>query len=170
MHYFLSPRYWITAAGVALVAFVLFSWIPLIGEVTTYLSDPSLPFSDAQPIVLTLLLGSITETLISNPLLIILSIAIGANLTLLVHFMRAYRPGIALRGLPVSVLGMIASIVGIGCAACGAVFITAFSASAMGLLLALPLRGTELAYIGLALLFFSTWHLAKAMENSPPQL
>ncbi len=149
----------------SIALFLLLSWVPLVSAVFSYAFDPALLSSDSATIIAHLLWGALGENIVVYPFIALLSIAAGTNIPLLIYFVRAYRPGIPLRGLPTSILGMMASIIGIGCAACGAFFFTAFSASISGILLALPFEGKWIGYLGIGLLFFSTWYLAKAMSN-----
>lgn len=160
-----STRYLVLTSLLSVIIHALFSWIPIAGAALIYLSDASLPLPRALDIVGQLLGSSFLETALTQPLILVLSIAIGSNLALLIHFFRVYRPGLALSGVPASMLGLIASVIGIGCAACGTIFLTAISASAAGLLVALPFQGTELSYLGLALIVLSTWYLAQKIAR-----
>lgn len=160
-----SPRVYLGVLSVVLstLVYLLISWLPLVGLMLTYLSDPALPLSTSAGISLTLMRDSLVMNV--PPFTIIASIAAGTNFAFLIYFFRIYRPGLMMRGLPLSALGILSSLVGIGCAACGTVFLTAFSASAAGFLLMLPFDGKELGYFGIALLLFSTWSLTRAITK-----
>lgn len=72
------------------------------------------------------------------------------------------------RGLQASsTLGIVSGILGIGCAACGSVILTGLAASfgATGLLVALPLRGGEMAILGIVLLAWTIHFLAKKIND-----
>lgn len=165
MRIFLSTPYLLLTSLLSVIILALFAWIPIARTAFIYLSDASLPLSRALEITGRLLRDSFLETALAQPLILILSLAIGSNLALLVHFFRVYHPGLSLSGVPASMLGVIASLIGVGCAACGTIFLTAISASAAGLLVALPFQGAELSYIGLVLILLSTIYLARAIAR-----
>jgi hypothetical protein len=66
-----------------------------------------------------------------------------------------------------AVSGTVASIFGIGCAACGSAIIFAFLNifGAGSLLLLLPLQGEEFSILGIALLGYATWMLLGRMST-----
>lgn len=58
------------------------------------------------------------------------------------------------------------SFLGIGCASCGSLILTPiFGVAAGGLLSTLPLHGTEFYFLGLGLLLWSTYSIAKKIDN-----
>lgn len=65
------------------------------------------------------------------------------------------------------VAGAVSGALGIGCAACGSVILTAFATSlgATGLLLALPLHGGEFGLLGIVLLIVSIRYLVHRIND-----
>ena len=63
-----------------------------------------------------------------------------------------------------SLIGSLAAVIGIGCAACGAALLLSFLSlfGLSGLLLALPLHGVEIGILGVGLLVYTSYRLALA--------
>ncbi len=105
-----------------------------------------------------------TAIILSLGLLLGLNIVLLIQYTLLKRYLTKDKPKIsAIHG----VTGLIATILGIGCAACGsAVLYSVLSiVGASGLILVLPLHGSEIALIGLLLLGYSNWRLLGKLNN-----
>lgn len=66
-----------------------------------------------------------------------------------------------------STLGLVSGAFGIGCATCGSVILTGLAASlgATGLLVALPLKGGEMAVVGILLLAWTIHYLSKKIND-----
>ena len=107
--------------------------------------------------------------------LALFGILLGANIVLLIQYIRRKRNqticiDFAGPNHGATISGTIASIFGIGCAACGSAILfgllNIFGAS--GLLLLLPLEGGEFSLLGLMLLSYATWRLLGIMNASQP--
>ena len=116
-------------------------------------------------------IGSINETFgfLGSILLIIIAILFALNLTLLVFYIRKVKS--ILKGSKrihaVSIGGLVSGLLGIGCAACGSIVLTAVLSSigASGLLVLLPLHGSEFGFLGAVLLSFSIYELVKRISE-----
>ena len=66
------------------------------------------------------------------------------------------------------IAGTIAGVLGLGCAACGSLFATALLSSIAGAgVVSLPFDGFVFQIVGIGLLLFSIFQLARAI-NKPP--
>lgn len=63
--------------------------------------------------------------------------------------------------------GLIATVFGVGCAACGSMMIASIltAVGAAGLLLLLPFHGTEFGFLAIALLLYSVYGLARVISG-----
>lgn len=91
------------------------------------------------------------------------------NIALLIFYIRRAQKGS--RGIKKaqasSFGGLIAGILGIGCAACGSVILSSLAVSlgAVGLLAFLPLHGGEFALLGIVFLLYSIFLLVKKIND-----
>lgn len=116
-------------------------------------------------------IGSVNETFgfIGSILLIVIAILFALNLTLLVFYIRKIKS--LLKGSKrihaVGIGGLVSGLLGIGCAACGSIVLTAILSSigASGLLILLPFHGSEFGLLGVALLAFSIYELIKRINE-----
>lgn len=101
--------------------------------------------------------------------LITVSLLIGINSVLTLFYIRLRRSAPSKAGALGSIGGIVASLLGIGCAACGSLVATTIltSVGGLSLLALLPYNGAEIGYLGALLLFISTVMLARHI-NKPP--
>ena len=115
-------------------------------------------------------LGSVNETfgILGSLLLFVISVLFALNLTLLIFYIRKVKSIMkgSKRIHAVGIGGLISGLLGIGCAACGSIVLTAVLSSigASGLLILLPLHGSEFGFLGVALLAFSIYELVKRIS------
>jgi hypothetical protein len=125
------------------------------------------------------LLGGITTLLspIGAISLVLLGLLLGINTVLLIQYIARKRQqticidfGAGNRHLALG--GTVASIFGIGCAACGSAILFGLLniLGAGSLLLWLPLHGEEFSIIGLVLLSYATWVLLGKMYATRPNV
>jgi hypothetical protein len=166
---FREPRYTVLALGVAFTQLSVVLWWQnwsLVQTVVT-LSEPSLLMKLSFLVSLYAGLGT-NFTLLSAAVLLGTVLLFGMQIALLTYFIRrsvrGQRKLSALHGFGVS--GLIASTLGIGCAACGSLMLTSLIATAGGAVLvtALPLHGLEFGIVGLMLLGYATILLARKID------
>lgn len=94
-----------------------------------------------------------------------LAAAFGLNVALLTHYMR--RQVRFNHAAGVSTAGIFIGLLGVGCASCGSVLLSSLlgAGSAIAAVGALPLRGQEFAWVGLALSAASTFSVAKKIAE-----
>lgn len=98
-------------------------------------------------------------------LTIVLSLLVGINIAMLVYHLRRRIAAQSAAGL--SVLGIVSSVIGVGCASCGSVVLSSFLSIGVtaGLITWLPLKGAEFSIIALGLLIFSIYLLSKKIAT-----
>jgi len=106
---------------------------------------------------------------IGSVLLVLISLLFALNLVLLVFYIRKIKS--ILKGNrrihAVGIGGLVSGLLGIGCAACGSVVLTSILSSigASGLLLLLPLHGSEFGILGVLLLCMSIYVLVRRIQQ-----
>lgn len=93
------------------------------------------------------------------------SLLFGINVSLLLYYIRQVREGIptTIEGGTTSIGGVLAAILGIGCAACGTFVATSLLSlfGATALLSLLPLGGQEFGLLAIGLLIYSVYKIYK---------
>ncbi len=118
------------------------------------------------------ILGSIETnfTVVSASILLITAVLFGINIAMLLYYIKRARAGIRSFGVTSASTfgGLISGVFGIGCAACGSLIATSvlITFGAGGLITLLPLRGVEFGFVGVLLILYSIWLLAKKI-NTP---
>jgi len=164
---FRNPRY-VGLAFLGTISLFLFSvWLPnlrLILEV--FRSDVFMPSS--RLLLLFNLAGSIRTnfTLFSAAYTVIIAILFGINLAMIIFYYRSVQL-VDFKSASRATGGLVSGILGIGCASCGSIIITAILGTAAGSFLSfLPLGGEEFGLLGIALLLWSIFWIAKKI-NAP---
>ncbi len=113
-------------------------------------------------------IGSLFGTF-GSILLVFISFLFAINLAFLVYYVRRVKSILkgSKRIQAVGMGGLVSGLLGIGCAACGSIVLTAVLSSigASGLLLLLPLHGSEFGLLGIFLLGFSIAMLARKIKE-----
>ncbi len=108
-------------------------------------------------------------TVVSASYTIAIAILFGVNIALLAYYIARMRGGARRVGSTSAAGfgGLIAGIFGIGCAACGTFIFTSVLAlfGASGFLAILPLGGEEFGLLGVLLLMYSIYLLAKKIND-----
>lgn len=96
-----------------------------------------------------------------------IAILIGINTSLVLAYVRMRRDRMRTTGVASGVLGTLAGLLGLGCAACGTFVLSPLlvTIGAGGLLALLPFGGEELKYTGIILLLLSAYLLARDVNK-----
>jgi hypothetical protein len=168
---FRKPQYALMAVIIALVLFTLALWLPNLQLISiVFMSDTASVYEKMRFIFS--LYGAIGTnfTLVSATYTTIIAGFFGINIALLVYYIRKVRSGI--RGISstgaVGIGGLVSGMFGIGCAACGTFLLAPVLSlfGAAGLLASLPFGGEEFGFLGVVLLGYSMYRLAKQI-NTP---
>ncbi len=161
-----TPRSLLIIASVAALVFVFSVWLPNLRLISIVaMSDASLIDKIALPISL---LSSIATnfTVLSAISTIAIAALAGINIALIAELARTGR--VFARGAAAGASGIISGTLGMGCAACGSLFLTALAGTAIGTgaLAFLPLGGGEFGIIGVLLLGYATYLLSKQITQT----
>jgi len=98
---------------------------------------------------------------------IALALLFGINVSASVYYVKYYRSKLSSGATAGSTLGLLAGIIGVGCASCGALLIAPLlGTAAVGVIAtAFPLAGGEFAIIGIVILLWSLYVLGKKIDN-----
>lgn len=164
---FARRRFLILAIAITVGVFLFSVYLPNIGLIRDVVLASDYSFT-AKMRLFVALAGSFRTnfTAFNATAVVTTSILIGTNIAMLAHLIAQRRSALRESAAATGVLGALAGILGIGCAACGSVILTSILASlgASGLLLALPLRGGEFGFVGVALLLVSIALLGKRIR------
>ena len=158
---FSNGWYVLLAAIIALVTFVLMTWLGNLGLVWQVASSEWLPMADKVRILVALI-GSISTnfTIFSASSAIAIAVLFGMNVATIAYAYRERRRLTSQSGQTVTVAslgGLASGLFGIGCAACGSfVFSPALAFIGAGTLVAaLPFGGEEFGALGVGMLGLS---------------
>lgn len=163
---FKNRNYFALSIGVSGIVFALATWLPNFRLLWSVWSDASVALADK--IILPIrLLESITTnfTALSASYTILIALLAGINVSFAMYLVhsRVLSGGSLVTGLS----GLFTGALGVGCAACGSLVIASLLGTATGisLLALLPLKGGEFGILGVALLGYSTYLLAKQITK-----
>jgi len=166
--YLTNPKYIILTILVSFLIFTFALWLPNLNLISAVLS------TDAQILEkLNFMIGfylSLTTnfTFLSGTMTIVISLLFGLNFSLLTYYIKQRR--VQTNNLKVGASGLgglVAGLLGIGCAACSS-FLLTYVLGLFGLaalLTWLPFGGEELAFIGVLLLIYSIVLLNKKIDQ-----
>ncbi len=165
---FRKPKYILLAFITSVVIFVFATWLPNIRLIATIIGSSDASFSQKLGIPISLL-GSITTnfTVLSASYTVAIAILFGINIAMLVYFMKRKISEVKQSGTVTGFAGIASGILGIGCAACGSFLLTSglTFVGVSGILVFLPLAGSEFGILGVILLLISIYLTAKQIEN-----
>ena len=165
---FVVPRYVVLALVVCAATFAFAVWLPNLTLLSHILGDPGAPLFFKLRIPLSFL-GSIGTnfTLLSASYVILISAFSGINVAITAYYLSRRISAARNASIGLGVGGMVSSVLGIGCAACGSVVFTGLLsiAGVSGALVLLPLRGGEFGILGIRLLGISIAMLAKKVSD-----
>ena len=166
---FRQGEYVFAAASVAFAALSVALLIPHSSILRQVWGSPATSVIDKLNFTVSLYgtLGS-NLSLFSAVILLMTVALLGVNLAILVFYIRSRRASSGSRiAQATSLGGVVSAVLGVGCAACGSVAITALLAlfGGGGLLLLFPLHGAEFGILGLVLLAVSTVYLLRRIND-----
>lgn len=165
---FRSPAYVVLALFISVSIFVFAVLLPNIRLVAGIVSSPNVSLLSKFELPISLL-GSIGTnfTILSASYTIIIAILFGMYISMIIYFLRRRIKAIKQSGMATGILGITSGVLGVGCGACGAFLLTSFLSliGAGGILAYLPLGGSEFGILGVILLSFALYKVAKQIEN-----
>ncbi len=165
---FADAKYLLVAVTAALGVFILATWLPNLGLVWQIAASASVPLADKVK-VLVALIGSIGTnfTVFSALATVAISVLFGTNLAMVMFFLGSRRQFIGQGGGAAGLGGLASGFFGIGCAACGTFVlgpVLSFS-GASALIAFLPFGGQEFSMLGMGMLGFSLFLIAKKIRD-----
>jgi hypothetical protein len=171
MRVFREWTYILIAVAVALVVFILATWLPNLGLVWKITVSPSVPLLDKVHILASLV-GSIRTNFSTFSAVYTTAVAVlfGVNTAMVTYYVKLRRrlsrqmgQAAALAGVG----GVASGFFGIGCAACGTFVVGPILSfvGATGLIALLPFDGQEFGLLGVAMLGFSIFLAAKKINE-----
>lgn len=160
-----KPPYAFLAISGTYVLLLIASWLPNWALLSYILRSGAFSIADKFQFALSLRGLAVNATTASLSLLIITAVLTGINISLIIYYLKT-RAALE-RAAGVGALGIIGSLLGIGCASCGSVILTSllgFTAST-AIIGALPFKGLEFAVGGLLLVGFATYTIAKKITE-----
>lgn len=151
-----------------LVVFFGGVWASLLPLVSRICLDTSIPLSERLTLSSHLLSSSFSDiALFDVTYLATIALLIGINTSLVLAYVRMRRDKMRATGVASGLLGTLAGLLGLGCAACGTFVLSPLlvTIGAGGLLALLPFGGEELKYIGITLLLLSAYLLARDLNR-----
>lgn len=153
------------ALAVSVFVFVLAVWLPNLRLLFRVWADASVSIGDKVALPISLLPSIATNfTPLSAWYTVAIAILTGINVALIAHLIKTR--GMLAQGAAIGASGIFTGALGLGCAACGSIILTSLIGTVGGIsvLTLLPLRGGELGIIGVLLLGYSTYLLAKQVR------
>lgn len=163
--------YIVIAVAVALVVFVFATWLANLGLIWKITVSPSVPLLDKVKILANLV-GSIRTnfTIFSALNTIAIAVLFGLNAAMVTYYVKLQKRLSMQTGQATAAAGLgglASGFIGIGCAACGTFVLGPILSfvGAAGLIALLPFGGQEFTLIGVALLGFSLFLVAKKIRE-----
>lgn len=163
---FKKPLYLVLATGVILILLVINALLPQRGLIAFIFQSENFAWSVRLKIIKNLLLNIGANMTMGNKILFVVIIFLaGISIALLVYYIKR-RLSLSLES-GASLTGIILSLIGIGCAACGSVILSSvFGLSATVAFVGfLPLQGLELGLFSLVLLSWSIYSISKKIDK-----
>lgn len=165
---FRSPLYLPLALGAASAVFASAVLLPNRALLLSLWTDSSVSLGDKIAVPVSIL-GSITTNFspLSASYTIAIAVLVGINAAFITYLLK--NGGIVWGGSSAGAAGVFSGILGIGCAACGSLILTAILGTALGagIIAVLPLRGGEFGILGVILLGGATYLLARQITRPP---
>ena len=163
---FAQPRHIVTAVVACLVVMLAVLWVGSASTVDFIIKSPLFASGAKFHLVVEALVGGLA---VFHPaslvLTLIVAILFGLNAALTAHYFRCKASLGAQAGT--SLVGAIIAMLGVGCAACGSVALTAILGAGVtaGLVSILPFDGLEFSIVGIAVLLYSMHHTARKLAE-----
>jgi hypothetical protein len=165
-----NTRYALLTAVASFLFFTGALWLPNISLIERFVASDSQTYVNKITFLFSLY-GSVfsSHTLYSATVAVVIAVLSGVNVSLLVYYIRrAQKASTGMKRTSVTSLGgLIVGILGVGCAACGSVVVTALLAlfGVGGLLFLLPFGGAEFGVLAIILLLTANYYLLKHIGN-----
>lgn len=165
---FSRPLYWIVTFAVAICTYSVMVIVPQYSLLASIFLSPVVSVISKLAFLGSLygVIGT-NYTYVAAAVVVSVSVLFGINTALLLYYIRSRRGvGTARAAQATSLSGVVAAAFSMGCAACGSAVLLAFLQlfGAAWMINYLPLHGTEFGLIGVALLLYTTYTLAKAIH------
>lgn len=151
-----QPKYIVVTILVALMLVAFAAWLPNLHLITKAMTSSTMTLWQKTNLV-TSLLGSLQTnfTPLSRNLTIVSATLTGIQLSLLIYYLR--RSIKIQQEMGISLAGVAANLLGVGCASCGSVVLTSLIGigSATTILGILPFRGQEFGFVGIVILLIA---------------
>ncbi len=160
-------RYIALAVAIFLATLLIAIWLPNISFMYHTITSDSLTFSQKKGIIVASLGALFTNfSTLSLTLTLLNAVLFGINISMMVYYFKK-RASLQKRAVKTGFFGILAGFLGIGCASCGSVLLTAifglgFTSSFLGFL---PLSGQEFTIFGAVLLLYSLYLISKKIKN-----
>ncbi|OGZ43087.1 MAG: hypothetical protein A2719_01865 [Candidatus Ryanbacteria bacterium RIFCSPHIGHO2_01_FULL_45_22] len=165
---FQRPQYALFAFVASMTVFVFAVWLPNMPLIIKVMGHPGIPISQKLDLPISLL-GSIATnfTPLSASYTIAIAVLFGANLSMILYFLRRRVAEVKRSGITTGFFGIASGVVGMGCAACGSFLLSSILSlfGVAGVLAFLPLDGGEFGILGVILLIVSLHLTAKQIQN-----
>src|SRR3989344_6453428 len=161
-----SPKHTLLALILTILLFVFSVWFPNLGLIRDVLFSNNFTFLN-KIIFLWNSLGAVTTefSALSATLLVVISILFGLNISLTVYYFK--RRVTLQKAGGMRIAGMLAGLIGIGCASCGSVILSIFlgvgaTAAFTGFL---PFGGQEFSILAIIILVWSLYVTGKKIAD-----
>ncbi len=166
---FKEIRYAVGAVGIVFLAMSGALLLPNLAVIKQVFGSGSIDFGEKMAFLLSLYSTLFSNnTVVSGVILVLTAILFGINIGLLIYYIRRRQEKIGDKKAHLASLGgVVSAILGLGCAACGSVVLTAVFGllGASSLVLLLPFHGAEFGILGIVLLLVSIRFLIKKIND-----
>lgn len=150
------PRYLVIGVVFMTMMVILAAWLPNLGLVGSTIGSSELEIAQKLKL-LTALVGGINTNFQPEARVMVLLSAFLAGIQISMvsyYFGQKIKVG---RGAGAGIVGIVSSLLGVGCASCGSVILTSFLGLGTSSLVlsSFPLKGTEFAILGLLIILAS---------------
>lgn len=170
IYVFRHGRYMVVAVFVTISVVTMIALLPNLGLIERVLGASTVALDKRLWFVLQLYMSPFsTMSGFSATLSLLAAVLIGINSACLLFYIRRRRmPQRDRVAHAAGVGGIVSTLLGIGCAACGSAVLAAVASivGATGLIVALPLHGAEFGLLGVGLLFLTTGFVLQRIGDS----
>ncbi len=163
---FKKPQYILLAFVVVALIMLLAVWLPNLGLVWDTVLSTSLSFGQKLSLLGATLGGFITNfTPLARVTTVLIAVLFGVHVSMVTYYL-VNRITLQ-RSAGIGALGIISGLIGIGCAACGSVILSALVGvgAAAGVVGVLPFHGQEFSIISILIILVSLVIVAKKITN-----
>lgn len=161
-----QPKYLTITIAVSLMVIAFAAWLPNLHLITRAMTSSTMTLWQKTNL-LTGLLGSLQTnfTPLSRTITFINAGLAGVQVSLLIYYLR--QAAQIQQSMGMSAMGVVAGMLGVGCASCGSVVLTSLIGfgSATAVLGFLPFRGQEFGLLGIAILLFAIYVTIKKIND-----